>query len=132
MHRLLAVTFLFLALALGAPAARAAEAPGDTKVTNGHCPIMGGETKASYRTEHEGQYVYFCCAGCVDTFKKDPEAAVAKLSAEDRAAIRPNETCPVSGEKIADRSVWTEHEGRKVAFCCANCKTAFEKKLKGE
>lgn len=34
-------------------------------------------------------------------------------------------TCPVSGEPI-DESVFTEYNGEKVYFCCADCKEAFE------
>jgi YHS domain-containing protein len=35
-------------------------------------------------------------------------------------------TCPVLGGKI-DKNIFTEYKGKKVYFCCANCKAAFEK-----
>jgi YHS domain-containing protein len=34
--------------------------------------------------------------------------------------------CPVSGEAI-NKDVFTEYKGKKVYFCCADCKTAFDK-----
>ena len=43
------------------------------------------------------------------------EAEKPKLNAE----------CPVSG-KAVDAAVTSEYEGRSVAFCCGNCKKAFD------
>ena len=83
------------------------------------------------RTEYEGQYVYFCCDGCKQGFEKDPAPYVAKMSAEDRDAIKVNDTCPMSGEKIETREIRAEFHGKLVYFCCAGCKAAFEKKNAG-
>jgi len=35
-------------------------------------------------------------------------------------------TCPVSGKPI-DKEVHADHQGKRVYFCCADCKAAFEK-----
>ena len=35
-------------------------------------------------------------------------------------------TCPVSGDKI-DSNVFVEYKGKKVYFCCASCKSIFNK-----
>jgi len=35
-------------------------------------------------------------------------------------------TCPVSGDKI-DPTVFVEYKGKKVYFCCASCKSIFDK-----
>jgi len=43
------------------------------------CPLMGMAIDKSVFTEYKGKKVYFCCAGCIDGFKKDPEKYVAKL-----------------------------------------------------
>ena len=49
-------------------------------------------------------------------------AAEQEVAARDRPV---NTSCPVTGEPIdADQVV--EHDGRRVAFCCAKCKAAFE------
>jgi YHS domain-containing protein len=97
-------------------------------VTNKRCPFMNEETNAKYRAEYKGQYVYFCCAGCVDMFKTDPEAAIAKLSDEDKAAVAKNTKCPISGETIENWDTHTEFNGKIVYFCCPMCKGEFEKK----
>jgi len=98
--------------------------------TNKFCPVMGKDSPvdAKVRAEYEGQYVYFCCAGCEKKFAADPKAVVAKLSAEDQAAIKPNDTCPTSGEKIENHDVKVEHNGRLVYFCCAGCTAPYMKK----
>ena len=36
------------------------------------CPLMGGKINKNIFTDYQGKRVYFCCVGCVDTFKKDP------------------------------------------------------------
>ena len=43
------------------------------------CPVMGGAIDKNIFVEYKGKKVYFCCKGCVDTFKADPEKYVAKL-----------------------------------------------------
>jgi YHS domain-containing protein len=43
------------------------------------CPVMGGPIDKNIFVEYQGKKVYFCCKGCVDTFKADPEKYVAKL-----------------------------------------------------
>ncbi|MFZ0034579.1 MAG: YHS domain-containing protein [Sedimentisphaerales bacterium] len=43
------------------------------------CPVMGGKINKNIFTEYKGKKVYFCCAGCKETFEKDPEKYIAKL-----------------------------------------------------
>jgi YHS domain-containing protein len=40
--------------------------------------------------------------------------------------VKAQETCPVSGKAI-DKSIFREHDGKRVYFCCARCPAAFEK-----
>ncbi|MBC8471602.1 MAG: YHS domain-containing protein [Planctomycetes bacterium] len=44
------------------------------------CPIMEGNpiNKALF-VEYKGKKVYFCCPGCEEKFKAEPEKYVAKL-----------------------------------------------------
>jgi|CXWL01.1.fsa_nt_gi YHS domain-containing protein len=129
------LTFLVAIMAvLGVAASVSASAMGDEKaaeskmpVTNKACPIMGGAVSAKVRIEHDGQWVYFCCPGCIDAFKADPAASIAKMSDEDRAAIQKNKTCPMSGEEITAFDVRSELDGKFVYFCCAMCKGKFDK-----
>jgi YHS domain-containing protein len=43
------------------------------------CPVMGGTVDKSLYADHDGKRVYFCCAGCIETFKKDPAKYIKKL-----------------------------------------------------
>lgn len=47
----------------------------------------------------------------------------SRISAGDDAGISQN-TCPVRGEPI-DFRVSTEHDGRKIFFCCEDCIEKF-------
>jgi len=43
------------------------------------CPVMGGAINKDIFIEYNGKKVYFCCPGCEDQFKKEPEKYIAKL-----------------------------------------------------
>jgi YHS domain-containing protein len=44
------------------------------------CPVMGGEIDKTKFIDHNGKRIYFCCAGCLDEFKKNPEKYLKKLT----------------------------------------------------
>lgn len=56
-------------------------------VGNKICPVSGEKIdenlKATY--EYEGKIYNFCCAMCVDAFKKDPQTYIKKVEAELQA-----------------------------------------------
>ncbi len=128
--RKVAVVLFLLTMFASAVAVKASD--GDKKekaVTNKKCPVMGASVSEKYRTEYKGQYVYFCCQGCISMFEKDPETYIAKLSAEDQEAIKPNAVCPMTKEPIEDHTRFVEYEGRKVYFCCDGCVEMFKKQM---
>jgi len=44
------------------------------------CPVMeGNPINKAYFTEYKGKKVYFCCPGCDQKFKENPEKYIAKL-----------------------------------------------------
>lgn len=43
------------------------------------CPVMGGAINKAIFVEYQGKKVYFCCGGCPDAFKADPQKYVSKL-----------------------------------------------------
>ena len=49
-------------------------------------------------------------------------AWVGSAQAEERG--QPQQFCPITGEKI-DKSVYLDHQGKRVYFCCDACKKAF-------
>jgi YHS domain-containing protein len=63
-----AFAFLSLSLAWAAPQTE--------------CPVMGGTINKELYVDYKGERVYFCCAGCPETFKKDPEKYMKKLRDE--------------------------------------------------
>ena len=124
------IAVLFFILTMSAAAAFAAAQDDTNKpVTNRMCPVMNSAVSPKYRTEYKGQYVYFCCQGCVKMFEKEPETYIAKLNEADREAIKTNEICPVTNDKVTDLTRFVEHEGRKVYFCCDGCIDMFKKKI---
>jgi YHS domain-containing protein len=63
-----------------------------------------------------------------EEMKKTATATVeeAKKTAETIAASMEQTICPVTGNKI-DKNVFIEYKGKKVYFCCKDCKAVFEK-----
>lgn len=56
-------------------------------------------------------------AGCQ---KDEPGAAAPAAAAEIK-----QKTCPVMGGKI-DPTIYADHEGRRIYFCCAACVARFK------
>ncbi len=91
-----AVTFLLGVSKLSFAQAHTEHEPGITEtskatvseeavnVGNKICPVSGEnikeKTKATY--EYESKTYNFCCAGCVDDFKKDPQKYIKKIEEE--------------------------------------------------
>ena len=106
--------------------AKAADTPKAMK-NQTHCPVMGGAIDSTVFTDIQGQRVYHCCPMCSDKLKADPDKYF-KQAAKDGIVFENIQTvCPVSGEKLSDKSVTVNFEGRRVAFCCEKCIGAFEK-----
>jgi len=43
---------------------------------------MGGKIDRNVFADYAGKRVYFCCPGCEETFKKNPETYLAKLRSQ--------------------------------------------------
>ncbi len=58
-----------------------------------NCPVSGKELEEKeVYTDYEGRRVYFCCAGCIASFEKDPQKYLMKLdeqSSTDEKAEEP-------------------------------------------
>ena len=52
------------------------------------CPIMGYRINKNVYADHNRNRVYFCCASCIDKFKKDPEGYLKKMK---EAGVVPDE-----------------------------------------
>ena len=62
-------------------AASAQEHPADAQVSKiqTECPIMGGKINKDIFVDYEGKRVYFCCAGCEESFKKDAPKYIKQM-----------------------------------------------------
>jgi YHS domain-containing protein len=54
-------------------------------------------------------------------------AEEAKKTTTATAASVEQTTCPVMDGNKIDKNVFVEYKGKKVYFCCTQCKAAFEK-----
>ena len=46
------------------------------------CPIMDGKVNKKIFADYEGKRVYFCCAGCIKTFQKDPAKYIKDMESK--------------------------------------------------
>ena len=81
---------------------------------------------------YKNQLVRFCCAGCTNTFEKDPAKYTKKIDAavvEKQKDDYPVETCVVSGQKLGSMGEPIEYVAgnRLVRLCCKGCVKPFEK-----
>lgn len=45
----------------------------------GICPVMGGSSSKEFSYTYEGKTYYFCCAACIEEFKKNPQKYISKI-----------------------------------------------------
>jgi YHS domain-containing protein len=81
--------------------------------------------------KHLGLLVLLGCAlaitAAIATGCKKKESAAPTETKEAASAAVEQTTCPVmEGNKI-DKNVFVIYKGKKVYFCCENCKAEFEK-----
>ena len=74
--------------------AQAKKAEGQAQVqTKGQpqtkCPVLAGNVDKNIYADYKGHRYYFCCKGCDEEFKKNPEKYVEKMKA---AGITPEKT----------------------------------------
>lgn len=83
----------------------------EVEVGNKICPVSGEkiEEKLKATYEYNGKVYNFCCASCVEEFKKDPDKYIKKVNEESQSQVkeevRQNEMMPETGMPT------TGHEG---------------------
>ncbi|MFH1761155.1 MAG: YHS domain-containing protein [bacterium] len=90
------------------------------------CPVMGGNIDSAQYVDFQGQRIYFCCGGCEKTFLNDTEKYFKKITDDGVLLENVQEKCPVMGGNV-DTKVFTDYKGRRVYFCCTDCKATFAK-----
>ena len=91
------------------------------------CPVMGGKIDSTVFADLQGQRVYFCCGKCPPKFKADPDTYFKKVAEQGVLFENVQTTCPVSGEKLENKSIFVDYQGRRIDFCCKKCVADFEK-----
>jgi len=46
------------------------------------CPVLGGNIDKNIYVDYQGQRIYFCCKGCDDEFKKNPDKYLEKMKSQ--------------------------------------------------
>ena len=46
------------------------------------CPVLGGNIDKNVYADYQDKRIYFCCKGCDEEFKKNPEKYMKKLKDE--------------------------------------------------
>lgn len=90
-----------------------------------HCPVMGGAIDSSTYTDIQGQRVYHCCPMCSNSLKKDPDKFFKKAATDGVLFENIQKSCPVSGEELEEKLVYSDFEGRRIYFCCEKCIGTF-------
>jgi len=89
-------------------------------------PVCGMSVEiktAKHLSDFQGQTFYFCCAGCKQSFDQSPEKYL-KRPQEPAAAVDP--VCGMSVD-VATAKHRSQLHGENYYFCCAGCKTRFDK-----
>ena len=98
------------------------------------CPIANEQAMKGLSVDYKGGKVYFCCAGCPESFQGNPAAYAVQANKQLFVTGQAKQTaCPFTGGK-ADMSKTVMVDGKAVAFCCDNCKAkaaGAEEKLDG-
>lgn len=84
-----------------------------------NCPVSGEKvlkSEAAGAYKYNNSEYYFCCNGCLEKFKKDPEAYLNKTT---------DLVCGMSVDKRT--AIKASYDGKDYFFCNEGCKTAFEK-----
>jgi YHS domain-containing protein len=59
------------------------------------CPVLGGNIDKSTYVDYKGQRIYFCCKGCDDEFKKNPEKYLEKMKSQ---GVTPEKSPAAAGQ----------------------------------
>jgi len=123
-HFMMAVGLL-TAVSVSAADQKPAAEPGKELKNQTRCPVMGGKIDSAVFTDIQGQRVYHCCPDCSEKLIADPDKYFQKAAAQGVRFENIQKTCPVSGEALEDRDVFTDYEGRRIYLCCKKCQKKF-------
>ncbi len=106
------------------------------------CGMNVNPATAKYIHELAGKNYYFCCAGCVEKFKANPQGYLAKpastlvtlgMPGPAKISALPSQRDPVCGMTVnpATARHIHEHAGKKYYFCSSGCVKKFKANPQG-
>jgi YHS domain-containing protein len=128
MTRFLAISSGILILAIGV---LAGEIPTDSSKANDlskHqtvCPVMGGKIDSTEYTDIQGQRVYHCCGGCQKKLVANPDKYFKKAAEQGVIFENIQKRCPVSGQVLSNKEIFTDYQGRRIYFSDKDCPAKF-------
>jgi YHS domain-containing protein len=64
--------------------------------------------------------------GSMAQTEKTMKADTAKAAAQTKQ-LKPQTSCPVTGETLTDKKYYLDYKGKRIYVCCADCLTALKK-----
>jgi len=98
------------------------------------CGMNVNAATAKHTYDHADKTYFFCCSGCVEKFKANPQgylnksaSGLVKLGMPGTALNAAAERDPVCGMNVnpATAKHTHDHAGKKFYFCCAGCAEKF-------
>lgn len=92
------------------------------------CPVLEGQKiDKSLYVDYEGKRIYVCCADCLKDVGKNPGKYLKKLESEGVKLEKIQTTCPVmEGQKVG-KSLYVDHDGKRIYVCCEDCLAVVKK-----
>ncbi len=98
----------------------------EVDLTGAKCPIAGAQAMKGLSVDYKGGKVYFCCAGCPESFASNPKAHAVKGNQQLFVTGQAKQiACPLTGSALSKGNS-LEVDGKTVEFCCPSCRDAVE------
>jgi Cu+-exporting ATPase len=91
----------------------------DRRVKDPVCGMDVDPSTSAHRVEHMGTAYHFCCAGCANRFRQDPEAVLAKAAARDGAG-----GCCGGGRTVSPEAPPDAVAGKYICPMCPGVESA--------
>ena len=93
------------------------------------CGMTVDPATAKHRWDHQGKTYYFCCNGCLEKFKADPDGYLTGSegghAAHGETAPAKDPVCGMTVDPATAKHRW-DHQGKTYVFCCNGCLEKFK------
>ena len=110
---------------LGAPTRMGGAAPASTKAKDPVCGMDVDPATAKHKIDHAGKTYYFCCAGCLEKFRTNPQSY---LGAGSAAGAHVSHIKPATAKTAAREGVPPGRSDAAVYYVCPMCPEVRETK----